>query len=78
MFRILNLILSCDHSGTGSDLLVPFVCEIIFLAEALLKGVCISKDSGVVTNLIILQTVLFLELLWEILLIFDYLPICGF
>lgn len=39
------------------------------LSGALFKGLCISENSGMVTSLIILKTVLFIELLWEILLI---------
>lgn len=55
VFLLPDCILSCEHSDTGYYYLsAPTVCEIIsVLAEALLQGVCISKNS-VTKSLIIL------------------------
>lgn len=55
VFFLPDCILSCEHSDAGYYyLLAPTVCEIIsVLAEALLQGVCISKNS-VTKSLIIL------------------------
>lgn len=71
-------IASCDHSGAGRLLFVSSNCvwdNKCFWQKPYLKG-CVSEKTQewLVTSLIILQTVLFMELLWEILLVvIDYL-----
>lgn len=55
VFLLLDHMLSCDHRDAGYYLLLPTACEIMmFLAEALIKEVSISKDSGVTKSLIML------------------------